>query len=284
MRSPNALLSELDFRPSRQLGQNFLKFPELAEKIINWAHLPDATAVIEVGPGLGALTEALLLRGLSVIAIEKDTRLHAYLTQTYNERSNLKLMLADALEIDYSQLCKDNPSHRHVFSNLPYSISTPLIERFLRARQYIETLTLLVQEEVALRMAAERGSKDYGRLAIWIQTLGEVRLGPRIPRKAFVPEPKVESRLVQVRLRSTPLIPDIDIEGFLEFVAKIFQFRRKMLRKALALSGLPPPEDIHPSVLAFMEKRAEALSIAELYHVYRHVAISHIDFANIKQE
>jgi 16S rRNA (adenine1518-N6/adenine1519-N6)-dimethyltransferase len=222
------------------LGQNFLLDLNLTRRIAREAAPLEHAAVVEIGPGPGGLTRALLDCGAGhVTAIERDERCIAALEElaaAYPGR--LTIIAGDALALDPARL--DPPgllgAPRKIVANLPYNIATPLLLRWLRQIQSYESLTLLFQKEVAQRLVAKPRSKDYGRLTIVTQWLASVRLLFDIPGRAFVPPPKVTSTLVQIVPRPQPL-GDCRMADLERVTAAAFGQRRKMLRASLRSLG-----------------------------------------------
>jgi 16S rRNA (adenine1518-N6/adenine1519-N6)-dimethyltransferase len=229
--------ANLDARKS--LGQNFLFDLNLTGRIAKSA-LPLHGTVIEIGPGPGGLTRALLLAGAEkVMAIEKDSRaIEALAPLVDAAEGRLEVIKADAMDINPAELGADGP--RQIVANLPYNIATGLLLRWLDHIDQIDAMTLMFQREVGLRISADRGEADYGRLAVICQWLCEVRCLFDIPPQAFVPPPKVTSSVVQLIPRDTPLARADKI--CLEDVTRaLFGQRRKMLRssiKTLKVNGL----------------------------------------------
>ncbi|MGH7093612.1 MAG: 16S rRNA (adenine(1518)-N(6)/adenine(1519)-N(6))-dimethyltransferase RsmA [Stellaceae bacterium] len=244
----------------RSLGQNFLLDLNLTRRIARVAGPFDAASVIEIGPGPGGLTRALLAEGAQHIwAIERDPRCLAALAPlaaAYPGR--LTLVDGDALAIDPAALC---PPPRQIVANLPYNIATALLLRWLdRVRDY-DSLTLMFQREVAERLVAAPRTPAYGRLSVIVQWLCAVRIQFDIPARAFTPPPKVTSSLVQFTPRTAPLA--VAEKAVLEWVtAAAFNQRRKMLRASLKALGVPVEPLVAAAGIA-PTARAEELSVAE---------------------
>jgi 16S rRNA (adenine1518-N6/adenine1519-N6)-dimethyltransferase len=249
----------------RSLGQNFLLDLNLTRRIARAACIDakgplDNATVIEIGPGPGGLTRALLAEGARrVIAIERDPRCLAALaslTDAYPGR--LDLIEGDALTLDPATLC-DPP--RRIVANLPYNIATALLLRWLDNIRAYETLTLMFQREVAERLTAAPRTPSYGRLSIITQWLCEARILFDIPARAFTPAPKVTSTVVQLTPRPTPLAPADKV--MLERVtAAAFGQRRKMLRASLRTLGVPSETLLAETGIA-PTARAEELSVED---------------------
>ena len=242
------------------LGQNFLLDLNLTGRIARAAGRLDHATVIEVGPGPGGLTRALLAAGARrVVAIERDQRCVAALEElaaAYPGR--LELVAGDALQLDPVEV-SDPP--RKIVANLPYNIATPLLLGWLeRCREY-KSLTLMFQREVAERLTAAPRSKPYGRLSVLVQWLAEVEILFDVPPQAFVPPPKVISSVVHIRPRPAPLYPAEKpmLEGV---AAAAFGQRRKMLRTSLKSLGVPVGPLLECAAVA-PTARAEELTLAE---------------------
>ena len=254
------VIAQHELAARKSLGQNFLLDLNLTRKIARAAMPWAAPHVIEIGPGPGGLTRALLLEGAPrLIAIERDDRCLAALADLVQAADGrLALHPGDALETDFATLA---PPPWQVVANLPYNIATPLILRWVAQAQNFARITVLVQKEVAERLAAKPGGKTYGRLAVAAQWRCEVRMLFDIGPKAFVPPPKVTSTLVELQPRTRPLA-EADPEKLERVTAAAFNQRRKMLRAAL--------KSIWPDADARLEaagidptRRAETLSIEE---------------------
>jgi 16S rRNA (adenine1518-N6/adenine1519-N6)-dimethyltransferase len=244
----------------KSLGQNFLLDLNLARRIARAAMPLDAASVIEIGPGPGGLTRALLLEGARhVTAIERDHRCIAALGEiaaAFPDR--LSVIEADALDIDPAHLA---PAPRKIVANLPYNIATPLLLRWLADVGAYQSLTLMFQKEVAQRLAAAPRSKEYGRLSVLTQWLCQVELVFDVSPHAFVPAPKVTSTVVRLTPRSRPLAAcrQEDLE---RVTAAAFGQRRKMLRQSLKSLG-GNTSDLIAAVGVVPTARAEELSVEE---------------------
>ena len=244
----------------KSLGQNFLLDLNLTGRIARAAGRLDNATVVEIGPGPGGLTRALLAAGARrVVAIERDQRCLAALgelAEAYRER--LELVAGDALALDPAEL-SDMP--RKIVANLPYNIATPLLLGWLDRIGDYESLTLMFQREVAERLTAAPRSKSYGRLSVLVQWLAEAQLLFDIPAGAFVPPPKVTSSVVRIVPRAEPLAPAE--KSVLERVtAAAFGQRRKMLRSSLKTLGMPVEPLLDRAGVA-PTARAEELTVAE---------------------
>ena len=216
-------------RPRKRFGQNFLQSQHVIDSIVRAFHPQPTDNVVEIGPGLGALTRPLL-QGLNTLtAIEIDRDLQAHLTTLFQSSGQLSLINADALTFDYAQL----GTHLRVIGNLPYNISTPLLMHLLSYSSYIDDMYFMLQKEVVERIAANPGCKAYGRLSVVVQYLCEVEMLFIVPPTAFHPEPKVESAVVRLMPYQTSPYPFVVFSELERLVACAFSMRRKTLANNL---------------------------------------------------
>jgi 16S rRNA (adenine1518-N6/adenine1519-N6)-dimethyltransferase len=216
-------------RPRKRFGQNFLQNHHVIESILQAFHPQKTDNVVEIGPGLGALTKPLLRVLDSLTAIEIDRDLQAYLAEMPEATDKLRLVGADALTIDYGQL----GDHLRIIGNLPYNISTPLLLRLLHFAPYIDDMYFMLQKEVVDRLVAEPGSKTYGRLSVIVQYQCEVEQLLAVPPSAFHPEPKVDSAVVRLMPHRLSPYPAVEIAELQRLVACAFSMRRKTLANNL---------------------------------------------------
>lgn len=219
-------------RAATSLGQRFLVDKGALAAILDAAELGPRDDVLEVGPGPGVLTGALADRVRSVTAVEVDRRMVAVLEDTLAARRNVHVVQADALKVDLFGLA-ERPISR-IVANLPYQITTPLLERFLRDDRRPPIVVVLVQHEVARRIAATpRDARERGFLSLFVQSYAEPRIVRRVPARAFRPPPRVDSAIVQLRTRPRPAFAPLAGDPFLALVSNAFRHRRKQLRSAL---------------------------------------------------
>src|SRR5205814_576844 len=215
--------------------QRFRVDPAALGAIVDAAELSDRDDVLEIGPGPGVLTSALADLARSVTAVEVDERMVRILGETLAGRDNVRVVRADALAVDLYAV-GDRPPTR-IVANLPYQITTPLLERFLADERRPPLVVVLVQEEVARRMAAretnERAPRERGYLSVFVQSFAEARVVRRVPARAFRPPPRVSSAIVALRTRERPAFAPLEQRAFLRFVSDVFRHRRKQLRSAL---------------------------------------------------
>ncbi len=215
--------------PRKRFGQNFLQNRHVIDEILRAINPQSKDNVLEIGPGLGALTQPLLRKLNHLIAVEIDTDLQQYLTQLPITQGKLQLIPADALTIDYSQFGSD----LRVVGNLPYNISTPILIHLLRFTPCIKDMYFMLQKEVVDRMAAAPGSKAYGRLSVMLQYHCEVEHLFDVPPEAFDPQPKVESAVVRLIPFQTSPFEKVAVEQLERLVASAFAMRRKTLTNNL---------------------------------------------------
>jgi 16S rRNA (adenine1518-N6/adenine1519-N6)-dimethyltransferase len=225
------VIERFQLRADKRLGQHFLLDPQLLARIARAAGDLRGRTVLEVGPGPGGLTRALLAAGAGcVIAIERDPRCVAALSElAVAAPGRLEVIEADALRVDVAQLGADRLV---AVANLPYQVATPLLLQWLDRIERFDALALMFQREVAERLAARPGAAAYGRLSVLVQWLCEVRIALHLPGRAFVPPPQVSSSLVQLMPRPRPLAP-ADKLALEQVLAAAFGQRRKMLRVSL---------------------------------------------------
>jgi len=263
-------LAEYGLFPQKRLGQHFLVDRNILAKVIRTAQVEKGDVVLEVGPGLGEMTLALAQHAKKVIAVEIDSKLAVILKQKVRDFSNVEVVKSDILKMDFSQFLRKERHPIKVVANLPYQITTPLLFRFIESKEAFSTLTLMLQKEVAERMVASPGRKEYGPLSIFIQMFSDVSIRLFIKPSAFFPPPKVESAVVRMSFKEKPVVKLEAEEWFKKVVKGCFGYRRKTLMNALKHSGLPLPQ----SVESRMEKigidprrRPETLTIQEFVHL-----------------
>jgi 16S rRNA (adenine1518-N6/adenine1519-N6)-dimethyltransferase len=262
-------LIELGRRPRKRLGQNFLAHPAIAQRIVALADLQPQARIVEIGPGLGALSDVLVDRAGEAWLIEVDVDLAARLVDRYGDRPHVHIVRADALHVDFAALLGDGPPAT-VVANLPFNIATAVLARLLAQGQCFRRLVLMVQREVADRLRAQPGTKDYGVLSVLTQCAARVRTGLRVGPEAFVPRPKVEAEVVVVEPLATPPVAIDDLRRFTHVVKTVFLHRRKQLRNSmraltadpvavLAAAGIDPAR--RPETLALAEFAALARAL-----------------------
>ncbi len=234
-----ALLGEYGFHFSKAKGQNFLTAAWVPERIAEEAGVDKTAAVLEIGPGIGALTQQLCLRAEKVLAIEVDSSLRPILARTLGEFDNLEIQFADAMKLDLAALADEKFSGLRPLAcaNLPYYITSPVLTKLLESRAF-EAVTVMVQKEVAQRICAAPGSAEYSAFSVFCRYYAEPRILFDVPPSCFLPQPKVTSAVLTLRMRTEPPCEIADEAMFFRVVRAAFAQRRKTLSNALA-SGFP---------------------------------------------
>ena len=221
-----AFLIQLGIDPKSRFSQNFLIDGNIVQKILMIASVAPGDFVIEIGPGPGSLTEALLGAQAEVIAIEKDPLLAKALTRL---NGNLTVICEDILKTDIAEFCRAKKAK--VIANLPYHITSPILTKLVSMHAYISSLTLMVQEEVARRLTATCGQPGYGYMNLFLQFYSSIQYVFKVKRSCFYPAPRVDSAMITLDLKKPE--EDINAEDFLQFVAAAFRMRRKTIKKSL---------------------------------------------------
>ncbi len=238
----------------KRLGQNFLIDPNIIRKIVSLAALSPDDTVLEIGPGRGALTAGLCAEAGHVIAVEIDPQLQPQLQQTLGHCRNLDLRIGDALEFPYDSL----PPRTVVVSNLPYYVSTPILFALLDARAHVDRLVLMLQMEVALRLAAKANSEDYGVLSVLTQEAADVEVAFRVSANCFRPRPTVGSAVVRLAIKAQEGFDPVRHERFRRLVRASFAHRRKTLVNSLRDEGYPPERIARATEAAGVSPQARA--------------------------
>jgi dimethyladenosine transferase len=233
------ILNAFRLRASKRLGQNFLIDAGVVRGIVEAAELSPADTVLEIGPGIGTLTQGLAETGARIVAVELDKKLPAVLAETLKGYDNVTIVPGDILKLNIPEILgrKDGESFK-VAANLPYYITTPIIMTLLEQRLPIERLVAMVQKEVAVRMTARPGSKDYGALSVAVQYFTEPRMVMDVPPRSFMPAPEVTSTVIACRVRETPAAVPADEKLFFRLIRAAFGQRRKTLLNALTGAGI----------------------------------------------
>jgi len=265
------ILTKYDLHIKKSLGQNFIIDSNILRNIVSTAEVDEDTTVIEIGPGIGALTEQIAKAAKEVYAFEIDERLLPVLDDTLSGYDNVNVFNEDILEVDFEAFADEyltDDSRLVVIANLPYYITTPIIMHLLQSSLPVEQMVLMMQKEVAKRLEAEPSTKAYGSLSIAVQFYTEVNIAFTVPKTVFMPQPNVDSAIIQLNVREEPPV-SVKNDQLLEKVARAsFVQRRKTiwnnLRHALDDKGREDDlrevfnkADINPS------RRGESMSIQE---------------------
>lgn len=255
-------------RAKKHLGQHFLHDPRILGRIADALQASPGDTVLEIGPGHGALTGELLARGVRLTAIEKDADLLAGLVARY---PGLRLAHADALEADWRALSGAGPGPLLVIGNIPYNITSPLIDKALQPPRPVR-IVFLVQKEVADRVAAPAGAEAYGALSVGVQAVARVERLMTVPAGAFQPAPKVDSAVLRLTPLGQPLVEDREVRGFRRLVTGLFAARRKQVQRGIRqLTGWEGPrvERLLAGLGADPVRRPETLSPQEFVALFR---------------
>lgn len=260
------ILNERKLAPRKSLGQNFLIDNNVLAKIAEAGLIKPEDSVLEIGPGLGALTGILLEQAGKVMAIEYDRGLFSILKERFEASDKFGLFNQDIMESDLHQIIKDQESGLKVIANLPYYITTPIIFKLVESGIRWELMVFLVQKEVAARICAKPGSKEYGSLTVMLNFYGKVEKIGNVSRKVFYPEPEVDSTIIRIipyqTLETQLLYPRLS-----RIVQAAFQQRRKTIINALSSTGYFQTKEEWESYLKEHgidpERRGETLSVAE---------------------
>ncbi|WP_462331759.1 16S rRNA (adenine(1518)-N(6)/adenine(1519)-N(6))-dimethyltransferase RsmA [Schwartzia sp. (in: firmicutes)] len=257
------ILKAFNLHASKRLGQNFLIDAGVVNGIVATAEIEPGDRVLEIGPGIGTLTQALAEAGADVTAVELDKKLPAVLAETLKAYDNVRIVPGDILKTDIRALMGDEPFK--VVANLPYYITTPIIMALLEQKLPITRIVTMVQKEVAERMTAEPGGKDYGALSVAVQYYTEPEFALNVPPKCFMPAPAVDSAVMDCVVRTEPPVDVKDEKMFFRVVKASFGQRRKTLTNALTGVGISKDDVKTVLSTAGVEgtRRGETLTLAE---------------------
>lgn len=232
------IVKHFDFKFSKSLGQNFLIDNNILLKIMDGAELDENSCAIEIGPGIGTLTQELCKRCRKVIAIELDDSLIPILDETLGNYSNVKVIKGDALKLDFNKLIEEEELENvKVVANLPYYVTTPIITKLLTDRVKISDLVVMIQKEVGERIDAKANTKEYGSLSLLCSYFADTSKVCKVSPKCFMPEPKVESIVIRLKVLGAPRVKVMDEKLFFSVIRDAFNMRRKTLWNALKPLG-----------------------------------------------
>lgn len=261
------LLNKYGFKFSKSLGQNFLIDGNIVRKIVKEAGITKDDYVLEVGPGMGTLTEELALNAKKVVAVELDQTLLPILDETLANYDNVEIIHGDILKTDINKLIDEHLAGGPVkiVANLPYYVTTPILTMFLEGDYNIDSINVMVQKEVADRMSAKPGSKDYGSLSVFINFYSYPEIVLKVPKTVFMPQPKIDSSVIKLSMKED--LPDVDKEQFFKVVKASFSKRRKIIMNCLSTYGFKVDKEV---IRESLEKanispneRAENISLEE---------------------
>ncbi len=235
-KSTAEIIKKYDFSVQKKFGQNFLIDEHVLDKIIDAAQIDVTYGVIEIGPGLGTMTRRLAALSKKVVAIEIDRQLIPILSDTLSDCDNVKVINADVMKTDLGSLIDEEFGNMpvKVVANLPYYITTPIVMSLLEGRFAIESITIMIQKEVAERMRAVPGSKDYGALSLAVGYYADAYIAANVPPNCFMPRPKVGSCVIRLNVRKEPFVSVRDEKQMFALIRGAFNQRRKTLVNAVA--------------------------------------------------
>lgn len=264
------ILKKYNIKANKKLGQNFLISDEAIYKIINSAEVNKEDLIIEIGPGLGTLTSKLLENAGKVIAVELDEKMIKILTDRFKLYENFTLINEDILKVDLKQLISENICELKkvkIVANLPYYITTPIIMKLLEEKLDIDSITVMVQKEVADRIAATPGDKLSGAITYSVDYYSEAEIVTFVGKESFIPSPEVDSEVVKLSIRKKPFVEVIDEKIFFNVIKVSFMQRRKTLINGLTNSGLIKDKEklkeIFNQMNLSLEIRGEKLTIQQ---------------------
>jgi 16S rRNA (adenine1518-N6/adenine1519-N6)-dimethyltransferase len=269
MNSPKDIISHYRIKPHKRMGQSFLIDSNIIRKIASLAIIEKNDIVVEIGAGIGVLTELLAKNAANLIAVELDYKLVDVLKERFAGHDNVEIYSGDILKFDFSKILKTENQKITVIGNIPYNISSPLLFHMLSFRKYIGQFLLMLQAEVVQRITARPACKEYGITSIIIQMFADAENIMNVPASCFYPSPKVESSIIRGRFLNNPVVELIDENHFMILVRDSFAQRRKMIINNLKQSKLMESfsesrlRDLMISVNINPNRRGETLSVKE---------------------
>ncbi|MCR4869323.1 MAG: 16S rRNA (adenine(1518)-N(6)/adenine(1519)-N(6))-dimethyltransferase RsmA [Lachnospiraceae bacterium] len=235
-----AILAKYNFHFQKKFGQNFLIDRSVLSGIVEAGEVGPEDFVVEIGPGIGTMTQYLAESAGQVLAVEVDDKLIPVLQETLGSYDNASVLHQDVLTVDFLEIAKEKNGGKPLkfVANLPYYITTPIVMQLLQNEIPFSSITVMVQKEVAERMQAQPGSKDYGALSVAVQYYTDPELNFIVGKGSFIPQPKVESAVITLKPKETPLNPAVKPEHMFTVVRAVFNQRRKTLLNALANGGV----------------------------------------------
>ena len=262
--STQELVKKYNFKFSKSLGQNFLIDESVLTDIVEGAEVNSEDLVIEIGPGVGSLTAKLLCKAKKVVSIELDNDLIPILETELGEEPNFTLIHNDALKVDFNEIIGEEKSVKLV-ANLPYYVTTPIIARLLKEDYKFESLTIMIQKEVAERIDAEPNCKEYGALSLMVQYYCNTKIIRRVSPSCFIPRPKVDSIVIRLDKLTQPRVNVKDEKLMFDIIRNSFNMRRKTLWNGVKFLGLPKEslENAFEKANIDPKRRGETLTLEE---------------------
>lgn len=264
------ICNKFGFSFSKGFGQNFLTDKNILEKIVELSKVDKDVSVIEIGPGFGVLTKFLLEKAKKVISIEIDQRLKNVLEYTLNDYKNFELIISDALKLDFNKLIEEKIETKRVVlvANLPYYVTTPIITKVLESNLNLESITIMVQKEVAQRLIADENSKDNSSISLFVKYYADITYGFDVSRNVFVPSPNVDSAVVYMKLKKERFEYE---RTMFNLIKNGFENRRKTILNSFCKRNIEKEK-----IIKVFEKlnikpnlRAEKLSLKDFQNIAR---------------
>lgn len=264
------ICNKFGFSFAKGFGQNFLTDKNILEKIVELSKVDKDVSVIEIGPGFGVLTKFLLEKAKKVISIEIDQRLKNVLEYTLNDYKNFELIISDALKLDFNKLIEEKIETKRVVlvANLPYYVTTPIITKVLESNLNLESITIMVQKEVAQRLIADENSKDNSSISLFVKYYADITYGFDVSRNVFVPSPNVDSAVVYMKLKKERFEYE---KTMFNLIKNGFENRRKTILNSFCKRNIEKEK-----IIKVFEKlnikpnlRAEKLSIKDFQNIAR---------------
>lgn len=252
------------FRYKKNLGQNFLQDEKILQRIVESVMCTEDDCIVEIGPGHGALTKYLVKYNCPVIAFEIDKEVKPVLDKI--NADNLKVVYEDFMKVNVKEYLPSSYKNLYIIANIPYYITTPILEKIIAENLNEKSCTLMVQKEVADRFSAKPGSKDYGSISVYLDYYYQVKKLFEVPRKAFYPVPNVDSAIIKLDRKDKRDLAGED--KFFKFVKSAFQFKRKNLRNNLKNYDLEKINSILVKYNHNLQNRAEEISLKEFLDIY----------------
>lgn len=269
-----SIIQKYDFHFQKKFGQNFLVDPHALEKIIASAEIGKEDFILEIGPGIGTMTQYLCEHADHVMAVEIDKNLIPILEETLQDYKNVSIVNQDILKMDLKEISEKNNAGKRikVVANLPYYITTPIIMELFESHMPLESITVMVQKEVADRMQATPGTKEYGALSLAVQYYAEAQIVANVPPNSFIPRPNVSSAVIRLRCHEKNPVQVEDEHFMFRIIRASFNQRRKTLQNGLAND---------PSLHVSKEQAAQALEQMGLPATIRGERLSLQEFATL---
>ncbi len=255
------------FRYKKNLGQNFLQDDKVLKRIVDSIDCTSDDCIVEIGPGHGALTKYLVKFNCPVVAFEIDSEVKHVLNQIIS--ANLEVIYKDFMTVDVKDYLPKNYKNLYIIANIPYYITTPIIEKIINSNLSEKACVLMVQKEVADRFSASCGSRDYGSISVFLDYYYKVDKLFAVPRKAFYPIPNVDSAVIKLTRKNRDV--SLDEEKFFKFVKSAFQFKRKNLRNNLINYDLEKINSVLINYNHSLQNRAEEISLEEFIEIYKNL-------------